>query len=285
MNDEAFFKAAGAAIGGILAAARPRAVGRYALTGGWHGVPAGSRCGAIAAHCALRGLATLLVATNAHALSDGIISVKVDASMSQLTITGNGLKSSGNSVVTLGGVKLSLISQSATTVVAQCPGSLAACPTGDLLLQVSTFTSTGVPVGQQLWNYTIGAVGERGPQGPKGNKGDTGSIGPTGPTGPKGDTGATGPAGAQGPQGNPGATGPQGPVGPQGPKGDKGDGFGGLTLDQYYAILPKGVRIPATWDGVWTGNHFSCPTGFSVEYQHYDCGCSNNATWAVCVKN
>jgi hypothetical protein len=68
------------------------------------------------------GLAALFVAANAHALSDGITAVNIDASMSQLTITGNGLKSSGNSIVTLGGVKLGLIAQNATTLVAICPG-------------------------------------------------------------------------------------------------------------------------------------------------------------------
>ncbi|MEI7867487.1 MAG: IPT/TIG domain-containing protein, partial [Candidatus Methylumidiphilus sp.] len=156
------------------------------------------------------GLAALLVAANAHALSDGITAVNVDASMSQLTITGNGLKSSGNSIVTLGGVKLSLISQNGTIVVAQCPGSPATCPTGDWLLQVSTFTSAGVPVGQQLWNYTIGPVGAQGPQGPKGDKGVTGAAGVTGPIGPAGVTGPIGPAGVTG------------PIGPAGLKGVTG---------------------------------------------------------------
>ena len=170
------------------------------------------------------GLAALLVAANAHALSDGITAVSVDTSMSQLTITGNGLKSSGNSIVTLGGVKLSLISQNATTVVAQCPGNMTTCPTGDWLLQVSTFTSAGVPVGQQLWNYTISPVGAQGPQGPKGDKGAAGATGPAGPAGPKGDTGAAGAAGPAGPAG------PTGDTGQPGPKGDKGDtGSIGLT--------------------------------------------------------
>ena len=83
------------------------------------------------------GLAALLVAANAHALSDGITAVNVDESMSQLTITGKDLKGSSYSIVTLGGVKLSLISQNATTLIAQCPGSPATCPTGDWLLQVN----------------------------------------------------------------------------------------------------------------------------------------------------
>lgn len=145
------------------------------------------------------GFATLLAVADAYALSDGITSVNADESMSQLTIAGKGLRSSGKSVVTLGGVELRLISQNASTLVAQCPGSPATCPTGDWLLQVNTFTSTGVPVGQQTWNYTIGAVG---PQGPKGH------TGAQGPQGPKGDTGATGPQGPQGPKGDSGATSP-----------------------------------------------------------------------------
>ena len=137
-------------------------------------------------------LLALFIVTNAQALSDGITGVSVDSSMSQLAVMGSGLKSSGNSVITLGGVKLNLISQSPTTLVAQCPGSPSVCPTGDWSLQVNSFTSAGVPVGQQLWNFTIGAVGAQGP------KGDTGLTGATGPQGPKGDTGLTGATGPQG---------------------------------------------------------------------------------------
>jgi len=199
-------------------------------------------------------LAALFVAANVQALSDGITGVKVDSTMSQLAVVGSGLKGSGNSVVTLGGVKLNLISQSPTTLVAQCPGSPSVCPTGDWSLQVNSFTSAGVPVGQQLWNFTIGAVGAQGPQGPQGPKGDSGA---TGPQGPKGDTGAiglqgpTGDTGAVGPQGSKGDTGPQGSQGVPGSKGDKGDtgsqgyGFHGMAYSESAGVtnwtVPAGI--------------------------------------------
>ncbi len=49
--------------------------------------------------------------------------------------------------------------------------------------------------------------------------------------------------------------------------------------------VPVGYGIMPKWDGNWTGNNFTCPTGYTLTFQHYDCHCSNNATWAVCIKN
>ena len=183
-------------------------------------------------------LVALFIATNVQALSDGITGVNIDSSMSQLTIVGSGLQSSGNSVVTLGGVTLSLISQSSTALVAQCPGSPAVCPTGDWSLQVNSFTLAGAPVGQQLWNLTIGAGGTKGTTGPAGPKGPKGDTGATGSAGPKGDTGATGP---QGPKGDAGATGPQGPVGLQGPAGNTSPALRVLALCSSASSTKDGV--------------------------------------------
>ena len=39
------------------------------------------------------------------------------------------------------------------------------------------------------------------------------------------------------------------------------------------------------WDGRWTGDHYWCDTGYHVVGFHYDCGCSNNATWFECQAN
>lgn len=51
--------------------------------------------------------------------------------------------------------------------------------------------------------------------------------------------------------------------------------FGGAM-----AVVTNGIL---GWDGVWTGNNFSCASGYTKIKYHYDCGCSNNATWYVCV--
>ncbi len=39
------------------------------------------------------------------------------------------------------------------------------------------------------------------------------------------------------------------------------------------------------WDGNWTGDHYWCDSGYHVVGIHYDCGCSNNATWFECQAN
>lgn len=33
-----------------------------------------------------------------------------------------------------------------------------------------------------------------------------------------------------------------------------------------------------------TVNNFSCDPGYSLRSYHYDCRCSNNATWYACVR-
>lgn len=50
------------------------------------------------------------------------------------------------------------------------------------------------------------------------------------------------------------------------------------------AAIP-GVSGILTWSGVWTANQFSCAAGHRLASYHYDCGCSNNATWFACVPN
>ncbi len=197
-------------------------------------------------------LCAFLASSNAFSdLSTGIESVTIDPTFSQITIKGNGLSSTGNTIVTLGGIRLATVSQTATTLVVECPGSPAFCSPGDWSLQVSTYTNDTlpVPVGQQTWDFTIGAVGPTGamgpagPTGPAGTAGAKGSTGTTGPVGPQGPAGATGPVGPQGPAGATGAQGPVGPIGlqgltgPAGPQGPKGDP--GITP----AILSGNVQV------------------------------------------
>ena len=179
-------------------------------------------------------LCLLAAGSNAYSdLSTGIESVTIDPTFSQITIKGNGLSSTGATIVTLGGVRLATLSQTATTLVVACPGSPAYCSPGDWSLQVSTYTNDTlpVPVGQQTWDFTIGAVGSTGATGPAGPagpagvagaKGSTGATGAAGPQGPAGATGAQGPAGPIGPQGLAGPAGSQGPVGATGPQGPTG---------------------------------------------------------------
>ncbi len=224
------------------------------------------------------GLFALIASSNAYSdLSTGIESVTLDPTFSQITIKGNGLSSTGNTIVTLGGVRLATVSQTATALVVECPGTPAYCSAGDWSLQVSTYTNDTlpVPVGQETWDFTIGAVGpvgatgSVGPTGPKGSTGatgPTGAVGPQGPVGPIGNTGAIGPAGpvgAVGPvgaTGSAGAVGPQGPVGPignTGPAGPKGDtGPAGIKG----AIVDTGLELHGMNESGW--NLFNAPTSF-----------------------
>ncbi len=173
-------------------------------------------------------LALIILSSSSKVYSDlstGISSVVIDPSFSQITITGNGLSSTGNTIVTLGGVKLTTVSQTSTKLIVNCPGNPSFCTSGDSSLKVNTYTNDKlpIPVGQQTWDFTIGASGPTGSRGPTGPKGDTGA---TGPVGPKGDTGATGPKGDNGLDGSPGvagSTGPKGNTGPTGSAGSKGD--------------------------------------------------------------
>lgn len=39
------------------------------------------------------------------------------------------------------------------------------------------------------------------------------------------------------------------------------------------------------WDGNWAGNTYWCDPGYHVAFFHFDCGCSNNASWFECQAN
>ena len=103
-------------------------------------------------------------------------------STSQLTITGTGF---GASIpkLDLDGLVLSVITHTATKIVATLPSGLQA---GSYMLSVTANGLTGT------FDLTIGAAGPQGPQGVQG---------PQGPQGLQGSQGAPGPQGPQGPAG------------------------------------------------------------------------------------
>jgi hypothetical protein len=39
------------------------------------------------------------------------------------------------------------------------------------------------------------------------------------------------------------------------------------------------------WDANWTGDNYWCDSGYHIVLFHYDCPCSNNATWFECQAN
>lgn len=242
-------------------------------------------------------------------IRQAIVAIDPALNAQLIYISGTALMGPGLSTVVLGTTNLVIRSQSATQIIAQCPGTPARCPVRDSKLRLTTFNIAVPPVAlsSETWNLTVSEPDLRWRNGwlsasayasndtvfsnngstyravvaipvnsPPPNladltpwllvarQGDVGPRGATGPTGLVGPRGATGPVGPQGPQGV------MGPTGPQGPKGDKGDGFGGLTLEQYYTMLPSGVRIPPKWDGVRTGNNFSSPRNFLDSWREKD---------------
>ena len=64
----------------------------------------------------------------------------------------------------------------------------------------------------------------------------------------------------------------------------RGFGSDGSALCRADGSVPVGYAVTPYWDGDWTGNAFTCPPGYERASQHYDCGCSNNATWPICVR-
>jgi hypothetical protein len=158
-------------------------------------------------------------ATTAASAQLSIESVTVDLSNELLIVRGDGF-GSGQPLVRLAGVPLTLLSATPTQLVVHIP---AATAHGAYLLTVEKQVNGDKAAG---FVVTVGAVG---PQGPSGPAGPTGAPGPSGPKGDVGPAGPAGPAGPQGPAGPKGEVGPQGPAGPQGvagpqgPAGPKGD--------------------------------------------------------------
>jgi hypothetical protein len=52
-----------------------------------------------------------------------------------------------------------------------------------------------------------------------------------------------------------------------------------------WKAIGEGGNGKLHWDGNWTGDHYWCDSGYHIVVFHYDCGCSNNATWFECQSN
>ena len=153
-------------------------------------------------------------------------SASVDAAGGRLVV--NGQSFGAGPVVTLGGMRLTVVTSSGNKIVAAWPSgtSAGALPAGSYLLIVG-FQNT-LPA---AFAVAVGGAGPAGPAGPPGPMGPMGSAGLAGPIGPQGVPGPMGPVGPAGPQGQAGSAGPQGPkgdtgpagvIGPQGPAGPPG---------------------------------------------------------------
>jgi hypothetical protein len=173
-------------------------------------------------------------ATDAAAAAPAIEEAAVNYTTSpvQLTITGSNFGTSAPTV-TVDGLPLTLVSYSATIVVADLPNSLIP-PAGPAASYLLVLTNNGSKAQPSVdFDLTIGAVGPQGSQGPAGPGGAQGLQGTTGPAGP---SGSQGPQGIQGPQGS---AGPQGAQGPQGPAGT-------LTLPFQQSVATPGAVFDVT---------------------------------------
>ena len=129
-------------------------------------------------------LSSLLTIQAYAASTPAIVSAVANFQTNQLTITGSYF---GSAVpkVTLDGTKLQVVSNSATTVVANLPTGIN--PGG------YTLTLTNLNDGLKVaFDVTLGVAGPPGPQGPQGPQG---VQGPQGPQGAQGQQGPQGPAG------------------------------------------------------------------------------------------
>ncbi|HSU18737.1 MAG TPA: hypothetical protein VLI45_03245 [Acidobacteriaceae bacterium] len=229
----------------------------------------------------LAGLLSTALASTLQAQT--IDTATVNLSADNITITGSGFGKK-TPPVTLGGVNLTVLSNSGTSIVASlgtvtAPGTyllaVGAPPSAELAVTIGVVGPQGLqgPMGFPGAPGAQGPVGLTGPAGPIGAQGPAGPIGATGPAGPIGLTGAigatgaagpqgaTGPAGPVGPVGAAGAQGAQGPLGPSGPTGPTGPtGAAGATGGQVWSA---NILFPSDIGG--TGGQFSAlPSGAST---------------------
>jgi hypothetical protein len=64
----------------------------------------------------------------------------------------------------------------------------------------------------------------------------------------------------------------------------RGFGADGSALCRADGSVPLGYALSPYWDGDWTANTFTCVHGYERSSLHYDCGCSDNATWPTCMR-
>ncbi|HEX5235973.1 MAG TPA: IPT/TIG domain-containing protein [Silvibacterium sp.] len=118
----------------------------------------------------------------------------IDYLSNEVTLNGSGFVPGKSApTVLFNNVKLTLLSDSNTQIVASLPAAL----------QAGTFnlTVTNSSGGSSVFDLTYGAVGPQGAAGAAGPTGAQGPIGPAGLTGPQGPRGLTGAPGAPGPAG------------------------------------------------------------------------------------
>ena len=58
----------------------------------------------------------------------------------------------------------------------------------------------------------------------------------------------------------------------------------GTALCRADGSVPVDYALTPFWDGNWTANSYTCPPGYERNSEHYDCNCSDNATWPTCVR-
>ena len=126
----------------------------------------------------------LVVCLPALAGATTIVSAVPNYNTNQVTIMGTAFGSAP--VVKLNSMTLTLVSETATKIVAKLPTNLMS---GTFQLTVDSGTATAT------FDLTIGADGPQGPMGLQGPAGPAGAEGPSGPTGPQGPQGTPGPAG------------------------------------------------------------------------------------------
>lgn len=77
------------------------------------------------------------------------------------------------------------------------------------------------------------------------------------------------------------------------PAGETWPPRGGTNCDSAHVAPPTapvspvadGLTAPLHWDQGWTGGKMGCPPGYQLTEYHYDCNCSNSATWFGCVRS
>lgn len=184
-------------------------------------------------HSVIRCLfASLLASGTAYSQTPQllIVSVDVDYTAGELSISGHNFDNGAQPVVHLAEVELPLQGYNAIGIQVSLPAGFLTSP-GTYLLTVSA----GPEVAENdSFAVTFGAQGPRGLPGPRGDRGLTGPTGPQGSVGPQGPMGVPGPVGPSGPQGQ---TGDTGEPGPQGPQGDQGE-IGFVTLAKTTVVAP-----------------------------------------------
>ncbi|NVJ26988.1 collagen-like protein [Myxococcus sp. AM011] len=216
--------------------------------------------------CLLLALATIPVVGSAQPAPLFITSVTVDLEQEQLTISGQNF-GAAEPGVSLAGFGLTVMSNSATTVVAQLPAPVAALP-GSYLLTVTA--KDPAATGYDRFNVAIGTVGPAGPKGDAGPPGAPGLDGAPGAVGPQGPQGAKGDVGAQGVQGKVGAPGLKGDTGAQGPKGDRGFAGPGVTVyNDYVSALTASFSSCTTSTIITSGPVFGYSAACNAAVSRY----------------